>query len=70
VRKMVNDAYLKALDMLTQNKDLLVKLAALLLQKEELYKDDLEQIMGKRSDPKEARKMIQPAVLGIAQENI
>lgn len=48
VRKLVNDAYLQAKEILTQNKGSLARLAELLMQKEVIYKEDLEKILGKR----------------------
>ncbi|MDX5480780.1 MAG: ATP-dependent zinc metalloprotease FtsH [Hymenobacteraceae bacterium] len=48
VRELVNEAYQKAKELLQQHYDSLTKLANLLLQKEVVYKEDLEQILGKR----------------------
>lgn len=48
VRKLVSDAYQRALEILQQNKPLLQKLAELLLKKEILFKEDLEQVLGAR----------------------
>lgn len=48
VRKLVSEAYERARELLLQHKDLLVKIAELLFQKEILYKEDLEAILGKR----------------------
>lgn len=48
VRKLVGDAYQRALEILQQNKPLLQKLAELLLKKEILFKEDLEQVLGAR----------------------
>lgn len=48
VIKLVNDAYEKAKGLLTQNKQQLKKLAELLLEKEVVFKEDLEAILGKR----------------------
>lgn len=56
VRKLVHEAYEAARELLLQNKDLLVKVAELLLQKETLYKDDLESILGKRPVVKTAQQ--------------
>lgn len=50
VRKLVNTAYEHAKDILQQNKDSLSKVAELLLQKEVIFKEDLEIILGKRPD--------------------
>ena len=48
VRKMVEGAYLRTLKLLTDSKDKLQKLAELLLEKEVIFKEDLENIFGKR----------------------
>lgn len=49
VRKLVNSAYEKAKEILTQNKDSVTKVADLLLKKEIIFKEDLESILGKRA---------------------
>ncbi|MFC0775039.1 ATP-dependent zinc metalloprotease FtsH [Terrimonas alba] len=54
VRKLVNDAYSRTKDLLHQNKESLKKVAELLLKKEIIFKEDLEAIMGKRTDSKPA----------------
>ena len=54
VRNLVNNAYEQTKEVLLQHKDLLDKLAALLLQKEVVYKEDLESVLGKRTGVKEA----------------
>ena len=52
VRKLVNEAYEHTKVLLQQHKKLLDKLATQLLEKEILYKEDLEKILGKRTtDP-------------------
>lgn len=48
IRKLVDAAYEQAKEILQQNKDSLNKVAALLLSKEVIFKDDLEKILGKR----------------------
>lgn len=48
VRKLVNDAYENTLELLKQNKPSLDQLAALLLRKEVIFKEDLESVLGKR----------------------
>lgn len=48
VRKLVETAYQRSLEILRQNKDLLQQVADLLLQKEMVFKEDLEKILGKR----------------------
>jgi cell division protease FtsH len=49
IRKLVNTAYEHAKEILQQNKDSLRKVAELLLRKEMIFKDDLENILGKRT---------------------
>ncbi|HEY8895637.1 MAG TPA: ATP-dependent zinc metalloprotease FtsH [Niastella sp.] len=48
VRKLVNNAYQHAKDLLIQNRQGLVEVAELLLKKEVIFKDDLENILGSR----------------------
>jgi len=48
IRKLVNTAYEHAKEILQQNKDALRQVAELLLSKEVIFKDDLENILGKR----------------------
>ncbi len=58
VRALVENAYHKTKDLLIQNRELLVKLAEQLLQKEVIFKDDLEKIIGQRviqSAPKDKK---------------
>ena len=49
VRKLVADAYQNAKDVLTQHQDALKVVAELLLQKEVIFKEDMEKILGKRN---------------------
>lgn len=64
VRKLVSDAYGRAKEILQQNKMSLTKVAELLLKKEVIFKEDLENILGKRSDLKsEQLKTATPSVL-------
>ncbi|MCH2194428.1 ATP-dependent zinc metalloprotease FtsH [Kordia sp.] len=48
ISKIVENQYDRALQILEQNKDKLTKLAELLLEKEVIFKDDLEGIFGER----------------------
>lgn len=50
VRKLVSDAYGRTKEILQQNKESLTQVAELLLKKEVIFKEDLETILGKRSD--------------------
>ncbi len=72
VRKMVEKAYQRAIEVLNENKENLVKLAELLLEKEVIFREDLEAIFGKRPFPdaehaKEKEFQIGPSP--IKQEN-
>ncbi|MCB0803547.1 MAG: ATP-dependent zinc metalloprotease FtsH [Flavobacteriales bacterium] len=49
VSKMVEAAYIKTKNILEENKDKLTQLAELLLEKEVIFKDDLERVFGKRA---------------------
>ncbi|GAB4144372.1 MAG: ATP-dependent zinc metalloprotease FtsH [Bacteroidia bacterium] len=53
VKRIVNEAYEKTKKLLVQNKEKLVQLAELLLEKEVIFKEDLERIFGKRPFDKE-----------------
>ena len=45
---LIESQYQRAITLLTENKDKLVQLADILIEKEVLFKDDLETIFGKR----------------------
>ncbi len=51
VHKLVEKAYQRAKDILTENKENLIKLSELLLEKEVIFKEDLESVFGKRPYP-------------------
>jgi cell division protease FtsH len=53
ISKIIEEQYQRAIKLLTENKDKLVELAELLLEKEVIFKDDLEKIFGKRPFVKE-----------------
>ncbi len=55
VRKLVDEAYVKARALLSLHRDELVKLAGRLLQKEIILQPDLEEVMGKRTPPEETK---------------
>src|SRR5581483_10246571 len=57
VRKLVNRAYEQAKEILTQNRSSLDKVAQLLQAKEVIYKEDLEDILGKREADKPAKSL-------------
>jgi cell division protease FtsH len=48
VHKMVEDAYERAKQILSENRDKLDKLASLLIEREVIFREDLEEIYGKR----------------------
>jgi len=48
IKKIIDIQYQRAITILTENKENLTKLAELLLEKEVIFKDDLENIFGKR----------------------
>jgi cell division protease FtsH len=53
VSKIIEESYKRAVKILTENKDKLVKLGEKLLEKEVIFKEDLEEIFGKRQWIKE-----------------
>jgi cell division protease FtsH len=55
VSKMVEEAYVRTKQILAENKDKLALLAKKLLEKEVIYKDDLEAIFGERSFGEKSR---------------
>ena len=59
VSKLIETAYVRAKDILTKNKHLLTQLAEKLLEKEVIFKEDLEAIFGKRPFDKEELPLIQ-----------
>jgi len=63
VRKIVEAAYLRAKDILTENREKLEKLASLLLEREVIFREDLEEIFGKRPWDKEEEKLPLPTLL-------
>jgi cell division protease FtsH len=48
ISKIIEEQYLRAIQVLTENKDKLITLAERLLEKEVIFKEDLEKIFGKR----------------------
>lgn len=48
VRKIINDAYQRSKSILIQNRQALNKIAELLIRKEIIFKEDLENVLGKR----------------------
>ncbi|MFC4222194.1 ATP-dependent zinc metalloprotease FtsH [Flagellimonas marina] len=56
ISKMIEEQYQRAIKLLADNKDKLTELADRLLEKEVIFKDDLEKIFGKRPFEKEELK--------------
>ncbi|MFT7442247.1 MAG: ATP-dependent Zn protease, partial [Maribacter sp.] len=48
ISKMIETQYQRAIELLDKNKEKLTALAELLLEKEVIFKDDLQEIFGKR----------------------
>ncbi|WP_233131841.1 ATP-dependent zinc metalloprotease FtsH [Robiginitalea sediminis] len=48
ISRIIEEQYARAVEVLTENKDKLTELAELLLEKEVIFKEDLERIFGKR----------------------
>lgn len=62
VRKLVNEAYRHTLELLQANRTSLEKVAQLLLEKEVIFKEDLESIMGRRPVEKASPGKNEPEV--------
>lgn len=57
ISKIIEEQYIRAKELLTNNKEKLTKLAELLLDKEVIFKENLEEIFGKRPWHKEDEKI-------------
>lgn len=76
VSKMIEACYAKTKKILSENKEKLAQLAELLLEREVIFKEDLEKVFGKRpyekeelnGKPKDAKAEVQPAA--VASETI
>ena len=55
ISKLIEEQYKRAVELLSNNKDKLTELAQRLLEKEVIFKDDLEKIFGKRPFEKDKR---------------
>ena len=60
VHKMLEEAYQRAKQILSENRDKLDKLAALLIEREVIFREDLEEIYGKRPFDEENKVEDQP----------
>ena len=49
IKKLVDKAYKRAVEIIQKNMDKLTKLANILLEKEVIFSEDLEKIFGKKS---------------------
>ncbi len=56
ISKLIEEQYRRAIDVLTENEDKLTELAERLLEKEVIFKEDLQKIFGKRPHEKEFDK--------------
>jgi len=59
ISKLIEAQYKRAKEVLTTHKDMLTKLAEVLLEKEVIFKEDLESIFGKRKWAKEDELLIE-----------
>lgn len=55
VRKLVEECYQRAIEVLAQHKQELIALAELLLQREVIFKEQIEQVLGKRASAESAK---------------
>lgn len=62
ISAIIEEQYERAINLLTKEKDKLTQLAELLLEKEVIFKDNLEEIFGSRPFGKEATEKPTPAV--------
>jgi ATP-dependent metalloprotease FtsH len=69
VRKIVESAYERAKIVLNENKEKLEKLANLLLEREVIFREDLEEIFGKRPWDKEEEKKVPISSLPLIPDN-
>ncbi len=69
ISKIIEEQYKRAVDLLDKNKDKLIALAERLLEKEVIFKDDLEKIFGKRSFDKEFDEKGQEIQVDIVEQN-
>ena len=58
ISKMIEAQYVRAIELLDKNKEKLTILAELLLEKEVIFKDDLQEIFGERPFDEEIEEVI------------
>ncbi|WP_353134882.1 ATP-dependent zinc metalloprotease FtsH [Pseudopedobacter sp.] len=66
--KIIEEQYKRALGILTENKENLIKLAEKLLQAEVIFKEDLEEIFGKRPFDEESTELLAEDEKKVAEE--
>jgi len=69
ISNLIEGQYQRAITILRENKDKLTKLAERLLEKEVIFKDDLEEIFGKRPFEKETQPEVSQEGTEITSEN-
>ena len=68
ISKLIEEQYQRAVDLLSEHKDKLTELAERLLEKEVIFKDDLEKIFGKRAFEKDLLEEANKKALAEEQE--
>jgi ATP-dependent Zn protease len=68
ISKIIEEQYHRAIKILEENKDKLTQLAEILLEKEVIFKDDLEKIFGKRPFIKEQAVSLKSSTRPILNE--
>jgi len=68
ISKIIEEQYNRAIDILEKNKEKLTQLAEILLEKEVIFKDDMEQIFGKR--PFKKKEMVEPKMKKNSKEKL
>ena len=69
ISNLIEGQYQRAITILRENKDKLTKLAERLLEKEVIFKDDLEEIFGKRPFEKETQSEVSQEGTEVTPEN-
>ena len=69
ISNLIEGQYQRAITILKENKDKLTKLAERLLEKEVIFKDDLEEIFGKRPFEKETQSEVSQEGTEVTPEN-
>jgi ATP-dependent metalloprotease FtsH len=69
IKQIIENEYQRAINLLTENKDKLLQLADLLIEKEVIFKDDLENIFGKRPFEKDFAEEKNDIEINVTNEN-